>query len=201
MRREYNIDGIKPEILVEQMNYGCFYWYGYDRIGHPIVWVRPKLLDYKRINVPMELKMHMLFLEMGIKLMMQGKITSFTLVADAKDLGVKDFDYSLMAGLVELVTTVYPDRLEGFWVGPVNSCCKIMLKLLTPLLPERIRNKIHLIKDVQVELLACIDASDIPDFMNGPSKHPSFRDEHNNFSFHKMINSMEEQAKQRASAL
>jgi len=139
-----------------------------------------------------ELKMHVLFIETAIAKMMLDNINTFTLIADTNGLGMTDFDIGLMQGLISLVTSTYPDRMEAFYAGPINFVVRMMYKLLSPALPSRLVAKIHLMNNPKQNLTDRLLDEDIPDFFKGPSHHPTYKDSSNNFSFETMLRTMED---------
>jgi len=191
-RREFKVNEIQPDLIQKEMNNQSLYWFGYDIYNHPIIWVRPKFKNYKKLDVQKELKMHVLFIETAIAKMMPRDTNTFTLIADTNGLGMTDFDIGLMQGLINLVTSTYPDRMEAFYAGPINFVVRMMYKLLSPALPSRLVAKIHLMNNPKQNLLDRLLEEDIPEFFKGPCHHPTFKDGSNNFSFETMLRIMEE---------
>ena len=84
--------------------------YGYDLQQRPVVWVRGNVKDYKRLNVALELAMHVLVVEAALSMLPDG-VTEVSLVADASGLGIRTVSPSLMQ--VKRVLVVLHCRLRG----------------------------------------------------------------------------------------
>ena len=86
-------------------------------------------------------------------------INTFVLVADTYNLGMKEIDIKLMKGMLRNVlmrwvgrqssdiesdngNSGYPDRLHALYAGPVNMVVKMLFKLLSPIIPERLLAKV-----------------------------------------------------------
>ena len=194
-RNSQNVDGIvvaAGEGVMAQLCEEALYMYGYDRNGHPLFWVRPHLKDYKKMDVEKEIIVHILLLELGIKSLPKG-MTTFVLVAETGKLGMRDFSPALMKGLINLLTSGYPDRLEGLYAGPINFVVRMMYKVLSPIVPARLLSKVHLMDSLKSHLK---ESMPIPEkYVDEP--HPSFVVQGENgpyFSLKKMIETQRAEA-------
>ena len=194
-RTTNNVDGIikaQGEGIMRQLCEGCLYMYGYNAEGHPLFWVKPHLKDYKRLDVEKEIIVHILMLELGIKSLPTG-INTFVLVAEAGKLGMRDFSPALMKGLINLLTSGYPDRLEGLYAGPINFVVRMIYKALSPIVPARLLSKVHLVDSMTSQLKEIIPAK----YVDEP--HPSFEEVREGgekvFSLRKMIEIQKEEAR------
>ena len=194
-RTSQDVDGIikrRGEGVMRQLCEGCLYMYGYTDDGHPLFWVKPHLKDYKRLDVEKEIIVHILMLELGIKSLPTG-INTFVLVAEAGKLGMRDFSPALMKGLINLLTSGYPDRLEGLYAGPINFVVRMIYKALSPVVPARLLSKVHLVDSMTSQLKEIVPAK----YVEEP--HPSFVVEEegggSHFSFRKMIEAQREEAR------
>jgi hypothetical protein len=64
-------------------------------ITPPLVRMNHQVKDYKRFNLDLELQMHVAMLEFGVRSMPPG-VTTFIIVADSSNLGVKQISLGLM---------------------------------------------------------------------------------------------------------
>eukprot|EP01104_Vermistella_antarctica_P021117 TRINITY_DN9347_c0_g1_i1.p1 TRINITY_DN9347_c0_g1~~TRINITY_DN9347_c0_g1_i1.p1 ORF type:complete len:612 (+),score=119.93 TRINITY_DN9347_c0_g1_i1:141-1976(+) len=173
-RIEFGASDVTAEMVQAQLNCGSMYWHGVDKNGQPLLWVRPKLKDYKNLDVVKEIQLVVLFAEDAMRMSKENDldIDSFTLIANTGGLGFGEFDIGLMKGLMELLTMAYPDRLEVMYCGPVNWALKCIHKLLSPLLPANVNKKIHLMGNPRKELLDVLSPDAVPTFFKGPAVHP-----------------------------
>jgi len=185
-RREFEVERLSPSFVQKQLDTHSMYWYGYDSANRPILWVRPKLKG-PNLYVEKEIQLHVLLVEEGIRTLMPPNVDTFTLIAETNGLGFSDFDLSLMRSLINILTNVYPDRLECLYVGPAHFVLCFIYKILTAIMPRRLVEKIHLMSKPSRELLERIKFEEIPDFFQGPSNHIQFIDENLAFNWDEMI--------------
>ena len=74
-----------------------------------------------------------------------------------------------MKGLLDVAMKGYPDRLEGLYAGPVNMAVRMMHRMLSPLIPARLAEKIHLIDNVVARM-----ADKVAPAKYFTEPHPSF---------------------------
>jgi len=185
-RRETNVSSVAPESVQLQLNAGASYWNGHDKNGRPILYVRLKMLQLIRLDVTKVIQMHTLLLDTAIREMMPDGVEQFVFVADCANLGIVDIDIKLARGLLNTFLQGYPERLEKLYVGPVNTFIKVLSRLLKPLMPARLFEKIVFMDNPVVDLADAIAPSAtppagydfqrdvLPEFFGGQAKTPSY---------------------------
>jgi len=174
------------------------YWCGYDNQLRPILWVHPGRKNWQNIDVEAEIKMHVLMIEAGLRMMTQN-VCHFLLIADSSDMSLRNTNIKLFRELLGVITKGYPDRLGNLYVGPMNAVIKWIFKMLEPLMPRNLRAKIKLIKSKAEirDIISSQQLSSIPTEVGGTG--PS--DAHDIilcdpitglFSFEKMIQHQQE---------
>jgi len=141
-RAENDVDKIS-QVSLENTKCASLYWYGYDHARRPILWARPQRKDYDNLNVENQLLLHIQLIEQGIKLMPRG-VTDFTIVADARG---KTPPLKLVRGMINLLSTGYPDRLHLVIAGPSGMLVRMLFSTLRPFMPRRLVDKIALFEE------------------------------------------------------
>lgn len=187
-RESIHAQDVRPEAVRRQLECGSLYWHGYDVANRPVLWVRPHLKDYSRLDVKAEVALHVLMLDTGVRLMPPG-VTEIAIVADAAQLGLRTVSVSLMRALLKVLVTGFPDRLGSLSVGPVNMALRSIYSVLTPLMPKRLPGKIKLMASPGTGLVDLIGAEMIPEFMGGTnSSHATLHcGPGERFSFEEMV--------------
>jgi len=170
-RAESRVAELRYEEVERELRSGSMYWHGYDWAGRPILWVRPALKDWKRMDSEQEIRAHAYLIEMGCQKFLHPGVTTFTLVTDSSGLGLGQLDLRLMRGLADVGLRCYPDRAGKICIGPVSSLVTVLEKVLHPLLPLRLRQKIVFMNDPLVALRHVIPEDLIPTYMGGGASH------------------------------
>jgi hypothetical protein len=190
-RQSYGVETTTLQDVNIHFENGSMYWYGYDFENRPILWVRPKLKDWKHMSSirENEIRAHVYMIEVGCKYFMPPGVTTFTLVADAARLGPREVDLRLMHGLLDVCVAYYPDRIGILHVGPLNYVLKSLTRLLWPFIPLRLRNKLDFMKNCKEELSKHVPHDFIPTYMGGSVDHVlvSSLEEKKGFDFDYMI--------------
>lgn len=165
---------------------GSLYWHGYDFERRPILWVRAQLKDWSKLKTEDEVFAHVTMIDAMIRHMAVG-VTTFVVVSDASNIGLRQVSISLMRELMKLLVTAYPDRLHRLYAGPVNQTIKTLAAMLMVVMPARLSRKIRIVRDVGSTLVqdGVLLADDVPDFFGGPASHQLTSDA--SFSFEAMI--------------
>ncbi|KAF0696141.1 Aste57867_13087 [Aphanomyces stellatus] len=170
-RLTYRASTITIDEVMPQLASSTFYWHGYDRLNRPIIWTRPKLKNWTKMDTALEIRAHVFMIEIGIKHLMPPGITTFTLVTDCRDVGYREVDIRLMKGLMEVCSGNYPDRIGAICIGPLTTLVKTLTRMLSPLLPARLREKAKFMKSPGKELEEFIAPEYIPKYMGGTGDH------------------------------
>eukprot|EP00808_Paulinella_micropora_P022747 g68115.t1 len=80
---------------------------------------------------------------------------------------------ALASKVLSLLSQAFPDRVYRTIVGPVDSGVMLMWKIMAPLMPRNMRNKMILTKDLSQTLLdlRVCSPETLPDFLGGPARH------------------------------
>ncbi|RQM11503.1 hypothetical protein B5M09_002136 [Aphanomyces astaci] len=171
-RQSYGAATITKDEILPQLNNCSFYWCGYDYHNRPIIWTRPKLKNWAKMDTALEIRAHVYMIELGIKHLMPPGVTTFTLVTDCRDVGYREVDIRLMKGLMEVCSGNYPDRIGAICIGPLTTLVKTLTRMLSPLLPVRLREKAKFMKSPGKELEEFMAPQYIPKYMGGEADHP-----------------------------
>ncbi|CAK4150598.1 unnamed protein product [Aphanomyces euteiches] len=185
-RLSYGASSITIEEVLPQLTNSSFYWYGYDRHNRPVIWTRPKLKNWGKMDTALEIRAHVFMVELGIKHFMPPGVTTFTLVTDCRDVGYREVDIRLMKGLMEVCSGNYPDRIGAICIGPLTTLVKTLTRMLSPLLPARLREKAKFMKNPGRELEEFMAQDIIPKYMGGQADH-ELSHEPNQFDFEFMM--------------
>jgi hypothetical protein len=105
-REAMGADDLTPQKLLRPLACASLYWHGFDFLGRPILWVRPIRKNWKQLDIEEEKQMHVLMIEYGIRQMPSGT-TTFCVVADTKNLGLKHTNSQFLNALLAMITTGY----------------------------------------------------------------------------------------------
>jgi hypothetical protein len=180
-RRDQHVDAVfkHPERLRATLQCGSLYFCGYDVKRRPILWVRPKLKNWKQLDVAKETAMHILLIETCLHQLMPTGVTQFCLVADARGVGFGQMNVKMMKSLLKVLTTGYPDRLGALAAGPINFFLRGVYRMLSPFIPRNLSKKIKLIGTPNKHLAYLLgdDTTRLPRFFGGATDH-AFVDYH-----------------------
>ncbi|ETV98087.1 hypothetical protein H310_09370 [Aphanomyces invadans] len=171
-RQSYGAATITMDEILPQLSNCSFYWFGYDYHNRPIIWTRPKLKNWGKMDTALEIRAHVFMIELGIKHLMPPGVTTFTLVTDCRDVGYREVDIRLMKGLMEVCSGNYPDRIGAICIGPLTTLVKTLTRMLSPLLPVRLREKAKFMKHPGKELEEFMAPQYVPKYMGGEADHP-----------------------------
>ena len=81
----------------------------------------------------------------------------------------------LARSCLAVATSGHPERLGAIHIGPASKAQRFILKLVAPLIPERVRHRIQLHSSTH-ELRRVLEAmlpspGAVPDFLGGPARH------------------------------
>ncbi|KAG9412371.1 hypothetical protein AC1031_015293 [Aphanomyces cochlioides] len=170
-RKEYNASSLCVEEVGSQFKTCSMYWYGYDNFNRPILWLRPKKKDWAHMNNDLEVRANVFILELAINNFMPPGISCFTLVLDCKDVGYRETDISLTKNLCQVTTGNYPDRIGCVAIGPLTMLVKALTRILSPLLPPRLREKARFMDNPFESLAGVMPVDLIPTYMGGTNPH------------------------------
>mmetsp|Transcript_694 Transcript_694/g.954 ORF Transcript_694/g.954 Transcript_694/m.954 type:complete len:305 (-) Transcript_694:685-1599(-) len=164
----------KAKALATSLNYGSMYWHGLDKEGRPILWIRCDRMPWFP-DVEAQVNALIVLADAGIKLMPPGT-TDFVALSDSNSTPPPNPQF--MLNLLSALVKGYPDRLNLLVSCPVGTIIQSIMKLLLPLMPSRLADKIVLIgeedsKDKLSKIL-CNGEADIPTFMGGSNDHDQF---------------------------
>ncbi|CAF1480043.1 unnamed protein product, partial [Didymodactylos carnosus] len=169
-KHEFKVDKITLEQITKPLSFASLYWYGYDKLNHPILYVRSNLKDWSKFDVDLEISMHIFMIETCIQNFLPPGIDQFVIISDSQ-LSLRSINIGFMKRLLQLLTISYPDRLEYLRVGPVNQFLKSLYTTLKPFMSKPLVQKIQLLIHPNEELISTIDEYDIPIFMGGTKQH------------------------------
>lgn len=172
-RRDFAVEKLDPNEFREQLLCNSIYWYGFDKDGHPILWVSPSRKNIHHLEVEKELKMNVWILEEGLKRMPVG-IDSFTIINNSDGMGMTDFNYSTIKAFADMMAQGYPDRLHALYVGPVGFVVNLLSKAATYAFPKSFGEKMVIMRNPKSQLKDVLDEDLIPDFFGGTYSHPDF---------------------------
>lgn len=131
--------------IVKEESY--LYWYGFSKLGYPILWVRPILKDWSdrsQERLQADLQYHALVIDFGIRhILPQANHTKFMIVADCSGMGFRHAKISLMRTLITMLTVGYPDRMAEVVILPAPNWALRFFGVLQSFLPRRTASKVH----------------------------------------------------------
>lgn len=110
-------------------------------------------------------------------------VTDFVVIADSNS--PPPPNPTFMLNLLSALVKGYPDRLNHLVSCPVGTIIQTVMKLLLPLMPQRLASKIVLIghEDAKAKLSKILlnGEEDIPVFLGGTANHDQFYPEGGSF--------------------
>ncbi|TYZ65219.1 hypothetical protein PybrP1_003994 [[Pythium] brassicae (nom. inval.)] len=174
-RAQYGVDAISLDDsgVQTQLTSGSMYWYGYDFQHRPILWVRGRLKDWKRMaqRRDAEIRAHVFLLEVGSRELMPPGTTTYTVVTDSAKVGPSQMDLRLMHGLLDTCVAHYPDRVGMVHAGPMTRFLSWVVPMLWPFLPARLRTKVSFMTDCVKDLSKHMKTELIPKHLGGTADH------------------------------
>ncbi|OQR95065.1 hypothetical protein ACHHYP_00477 [Achlya hypogyna] len=186
-RIEYRASSITPAEVAPQLASGSMYWFGYDNKRRPILWLRPKKKDWTTMDKDLEIRTHVFMLELGIRELMPPGVSTFTLVSDCANVGYREVDVRLTKAMIEVCQGNYPDRIDHICVGPLTLLVKTLTKIISPLLPARLREKALFMDQPSTDLLQVMPAKVIPTFFGGSAEHLLHPTDQSKYDFNFML--------------
>jgi len=171
---------VLAKAVATSLNYGSLYWHGYTKDGRPILWIRTNRKPWYP-NVDAELKALILMSDAGIS-SMPLHVTDFVCISDSTS--PPPPNPAFMIGMLKGLVRGYPDRLNLLVSAPISSIIQFVMKLLLPLMPGRLANKVCLMDSQTIipklEELLLNGKDDIPTFFGGTADHDQYYpDEYN----------------------
>jgi hypothetical protein len=155
LRRELKAASITRADVARSLAPGHMWWDGQDRLGRPVLCVRPAGMDLSTYDTDEYLRAHVYLIEEGLAIMRRrareghAPKESFVMVVDASGLGFKHLDMKLMRGMLALAMTAYPDRLGAAVIAPVNMVVRSAWAVLSKLMSPNMASKITLGKSLR----------------------------------------------------
>jgi hypothetical protein len=164
----------KAKALAVSLNYSSMYWHGLDKEGRPVLWIRTGRMPWFP-DVEAQVNALICLADIGIKAMPNG-VTDFVVIADSNS--PPPPNPTFMLNLLSALVKGYPDRLNHLVSCPVGTVIQTVMKLLLPLMPQRLASKIVLIgQDDATSKLSKIllnGERDIPSFLGGTANHDQY---------------------------
>jgi len=167
-----NPEGLaKGKALVAAMNCGGCYWHGLTKDGKPVLWVRTNRLPWYP-DVDALIKSLILLADTGIGCMSKGT-TDFVVIAETSS--PPPPHPTFLVSLLNSLIKGFPDRLRCLVSAPTSSIMQVVMNLLLPLMPSRLKNKFFFIgaEDAMLKMdeLLLNGEADIPVFFGGKCDH------------------------------
>eukprot|EP01012_Entosiphon_sulcatum_P031816 TRINITY_DN40536_c0_g1_i1.p1 TRINITY_DN40536_c0_g1~~TRINITY_DN40536_c0_g1_i1.p1 ORF type:complete len:285 (+),score=45.44 TRINITY_DN40536_c0_g1_i1:46-900(+) len=126
------------------------YWNGYDKHGHPILYVRSRLHDVS-IPLPQRLEFTVWMFEKGIQLMKQehsGKagVSQWVIIVDERGKTGKNNDVTFLRKTAPVLFSHYVERLYRCYVVNPSSTFSTAMKIVNLFIDQRTRSKLWLSK-------------------------------------------------------
>lgn len=164
----------EAKAISTSLNTGSFYWHGFTKDGHPILWLRTNRKPWYP-DVDADVKSLILLADAGISSMPK-HITDFVVVSDSSS--PPPPNPSFMIAMLKALVRGYPDRLKMIVSAPISSIVQFVMKLLLPLMPGRLSSKVQLMDSEKaipkLEELLLNGKDDIPTFFGGTADHDKF---------------------------
>eukprot|EP00667_Euglena_gracilis_P006713 EG_transcript_6774 len=160
-RRLHHVASLSEEEVRFGLESACIFWHRYDRLGRPVLYLRPAQQDMATADRAQTLLAICWTLEGGLRLMAPG-VTTCLLVIDARGAGWAHFDIPLTRSIMTMASVGYRDRVDQIVVGPVSAVVTAAWRFCRPLMAQNLRTKILITDDPQTELEKLIDPPDIP---------------------------------------
>lgn len=160
--------------MVTALNCGGCYFHGLTKSGKPVLWVRTNRLPWYP-DVDALIKCLILLADTGISLMPK-QTTDFVCVAETAS--PPPPHPTFLISLLKSLIRGYPDRLNNLVSAPTSSIMQVVMKLVLPLMPNRLANKFFFLgADEAVEKMKELllnGEDDIPTFFGGKCDHDKY---------------------------
>jgi len=148
------------------------YWYGFDYLRRPILWVKPAQKDWNRMSeadVKCDLEYHAMMFECGLRKMLSGGQSQFTIIADCNGLGPSHFNLAIIKQLTSMMSEGYPDRVANIVILPAPIIARGFFKIVKPFLPANLLPKISIcnLRAGKVHITTLMDVSLLPIELGG----------------------------------
>jgi hypothetical protein len=133
-----------------------------------VLWVRNNRKDFGNLNIDAQRWLHIRIVENGVRAMRKG-VTQFLIVADARNMTFQQMrQMAYMKMIIQVFLSLYPDRVAFLLPGPVNSVLRGLYRIISPLLPRNVQQKIRLLpSDTKSALSELLPLKSIPVFFGG----------------------------------
>ncbi|EGC28251.1 hypothetical protein DICPUDRAFT_44467 [Dictyostelium purpureum] len=105
------VNGIKPDMVENELKSGKSYFHGIDKGGRPVCVVKTSKHDSYNRDLDESMRYCVFVMENG-KQMLKPGIETCTLIFDMSDFSSKNMDYPLVKFMVELFQKFYPESLQ-----------------------------------------------------------------------------------------
>ncbi|XP_074596210.1 motile sperm domain-containing protein 2-like [Brevipalpus obovatus] len=145
---------------------GSFFIYQTDKLGHPIIYVRPKHFRRHKLLRPELVKFG---ISVGTRLEAQTP-NGIVSVIDFRGMSISNVDLEIMRIIISTIMNHFPLFIQKIYVVNLPSFLKMISTMLINIIPSRSRSNITFIS--QNELIKYIDEDKIPDFLGGKCTVP-----------------------------
>lgn len=164
-RKEYKVDDIKVEEIMDEITSGKAFWCGYDKQNRPILIIRTRYHSPKYSpDVKSLIRFGIWLIEEGIRLCELKGSSQVIIVYDRAGFTLsKNHDKRLMGvakQLIGIFQNNYAERLYRSYILNVNWFYWVIHKIVSPFLSKKTREKTVILNDTS-KLLEFVDAEQL----------------------------------------
>uniref|UniRef100_A0A7S2SFL2 CRAL-TRIO domain-containing protein n=3 Tax=Sar TaxID=2698737 RepID=A0A7S2SFL2_9STRA len=151
---------------------------GRDKAGRPVAYVVPGLFYPSRVGSDQELVLYdVYYMDALLRLAAENGREDFTGIIDMKGWSFKNFSLPITRLLISILQDFYPERLGRIFVVNAPMMFSAVWNIVSPLLDERTKMKIHILKKDRAPILEVIDADQLEKAYGGNHETYPSRDE------------------------
>eukprot|EP00455_Lapot_gusevi_P011218 TRINITY_DN15166_c0_g1_i3.p1 TRINITY_DN15166_c0_g1~~TRINITY_DN15166_c0_g1_i3.p1 ORF type:complete len:226 (+),score=48.13 TRINITY_DN15166_c0_g1_i3:58-678(+) len=148
-RAEYKVDTICEEEVKDEVRTGKAFWHGVDKQNRPCVIILPRNHHPGQNPVEQTVRYSVFMIEQGIRLLEEKGADKICVIYDREGMSRKNFDLSLLTvakSIVGVLQDYYAERLGRLYILNVNWFFWTIYKVVSPLLSQRTRDKICILR-------------------------------------------------------
>jgi hypothetical protein len=151
-------DKIPESAIMHELERGKAFWHKEDKKGNPCLIIQSSKHIIDEFPREESIKFVIYTCERGMALAEESKTNKICCIWDRAGVSKRNFDPDLLKDISHMLTQFYAEALDAIYVLHPSWLLRIALATIRPFLPERTRNKIIVVPDVE-DLLEHFDRS------------------------------------------
>jgi hypothetical protein len=137
-----SVAGINPAMCLNELKTGKSFFFGYDKKGRPVTYVRARLHDPGQVDALENQRFTVLQMEFGRVAMMPPPVETATVVFDMTGCSLKNIDMQSCKFMINTFANYYPETLgqvliyDAPWI--VNGAWKVIRPWLDPVTASKV---------------------------------------------------------------